>query len=88
MAKTQTGDFSSRALAKNVVFSVVAFVLNFFISFYITPRITGEFGSDTYGYLKLANDFASYAALFSIARTYSVIRAAATAAGWIVVVSP
>ena len=67
MAKTQTGDFSSRALAKNVAFSVVAFVLNFFISFYITPRITGQFGSDTYGYLKLANDFASYAALFSIA---------------------
>lgn len=67
MAKTQTGDFSSRALAKNVVFSVVAFVLNFFISFYITPRIAGQFGSDTYGYLKLANDFASYAALFSIA---------------------
>ena len=67
MAKTQTGDFSSRALAKNVVFSVITFTLNFFISFYITPRITKQFGSDTYGYLKLANDFASYAALFSIA---------------------
>ncbi len=67
MAKTQSGDFSSKALAKNVVFSVVTFALNFFISFYITPRIAGQFGSDTYGYLKLANDFASYAALFSIA---------------------
>ncbi len=67
MAKTHSEDFSSRALAKNVAFSVIAFVLNFFISFYITPRITGQFGSDTYGYLKLANDFASYASLFSIA---------------------
>ena len=67
MAKTQTGDFSSRALAKNVVFSVVTFALNFFISFYITPRITNQFGSDTYGYMKLSNDFASYASLFSIA---------------------
>lgn len=67
MANTKTGDFSSRALAKNVTFSVVTFALNFFISFYITPRITKQFGSDTYGYLKLANDFASYAALFSIA---------------------
>lgn len=67
MAKTHSEDFSSRALAKNVVFSVVTFALNFFISFYITPRITKNFGSETYGYLKLANDFASYAALFSIA---------------------
>lgn len=67
MAKTHSEDFSSRALAKNVVFSVITFTLNFFISFYITPRITANFGSETYGYLKLANDFASYAALFSIA---------------------
>ena len=67
MSQTKAGDFSSRALAKNVVFSVITFALNFFISFYITPRITAQFGSDTYGYLKLSNDFASYASLFSIA---------------------
>ncbi len=67
MANTHTEDFSARALTKNIIFSVITFVLNLFISFFITPYITARFGSDTYGYLKLANDFASYASLFSIA---------------------
>ena len=67
MANTHSEDFSSRALTKNIVFSVITFALNLFISFYITPFITNHFGSDTYGYLKMANDFASYASLFSVA---------------------
>ena len=50
----------------NLIFTVVAFVLNFCISFFITQYITNEFGSDAYGFVKLANDFAGYATLLSI----------------------
>ena len=67
MANYKSQGFNSRALSKNILFSVITFALNTFISFFITPYITNRFGSDTYGYVKLANDFASYASLFSIA---------------------
>jgi len=67
MADRKAVGFESGALAKNIIFSVLAFALNMFISFFITPYITERFGSDIYGYVKMANDFANYAALFSIA---------------------
>ena len=67
MAEKKAVGFESNALAKNIIFSVVAFALNLFISFFITPRITNSFGSDIYGYVRMANDFANYASLFSIA---------------------
>ena len=67
MADSKAVGFDSRALGKNIIFSVVAFALNMFISFFITPYITRHFGSDIYGYVKMANDFANYASLFSIA---------------------
>lgn len=67
MQKNKAVGFDSNALGKNIIFSVVAFALNLFISFFITPYITNRFGSDIYGYVKLANDFANYASLFSIA---------------------
>lgn len=63
----EAGNFNSRALSKNIVFSAITFVLNTLISFFITPYITERFGEDIYGYVKLANDFANYALLFSIA---------------------
>lgn len=58
---------NTRQLAINMIFSVIAFVLNLGISFFITPYITNQFGSEAYGFVKLANDFSSYASLFSIA---------------------
>lgn len=51
----------------NLIFSVAAFFLNFGINFFITPYITNQFGSEAYGFVKLANDFTSYASLFSVA---------------------
>ena len=51
----------------NLIFSIISFVLNLFISFFITPYITRQFGSEAYGFVKLASDFTSYASLFSIA---------------------
>lgn len=67
MTTPNANGFSQKDLARNVIFSVITFALNTCISFFITPYITGHFGSDTYGYIKLANDFATYASLFSIA---------------------
>lgn len=63
----QTCELSTRQLAINMFFSVVAFVLNLGINFFITPYITGQFGADAYGFVKLASDISSYASLFSIA---------------------
>lgn len=60
-------NLSTQQLAINMIFSVIAFILNLCISFFITPYITGQFGSDAYGFVKLANDFTSYASLASIA---------------------
>ena len=60
-------EMNAKQLAINMVFSVVAFVLNFGISFFVTPYITNQFGSEAYGFVKLANDFTNYATLFSVA---------------------
>lgn len=58
---------STRQLAVNMIFSIIAFVLNLCIGFFITPYITGRFGSEAYGFVKLANEFTNYASLASIA---------------------
>lgn len=67
MGKKNQINLSTRQLAINMIFSVIAFILNLCISFFITPYITGQFGSDAYGFVKLASDFTNYASLASIA---------------------
>lgn len=64
--KKQDG-LDMKRIAVNMVFSVIAFALNLGISFFITPYITAQFGSEAYGFVKLANDFSSYASILSIA---------------------
>lgn len=59
-------EVNKRRIGINLVFSLVALVLNLLISFFITPYITNSLGADAYGFVKLANDFASYASLTSI----------------------
>lgn len=59
--------YSRKRIAINMVFSVVAFILNTLISFFITPYITSQFGSEAYGFIKLSTDFTSYAALVTLA---------------------
>lgn len=61
------GNFDNRRIAINMVFSVIAFVLNTLVSFFITPYITSQFGSEAYGFIKLSTDFTSYAALVTLA---------------------
>ena len=63
----QNNKLNIRQLAMNMFFSIVAFVLNLGIGFFITPYITSQFGSEAYGFVKLANDVSNYASLFSIA---------------------
>lgn len=58
---------NTRQLAINMICSVVAFVLNLGIGFFITPYITNQFGSEAYGFVTLANDVSNYASLFTIA---------------------
>ncbi len=67
MAASYSDEFGSKAIVRNMVFSIITFALNMLISFFITPYITDRFGSETYGYVKMANEFANYASLFSIA---------------------
>lgn len=43
--------------------NIVAFLIQFFISFYISPIIVSGVGTAAYGYIGLANDFVSYAGI-------------------------
>lgn len=60
-------DFGYRRIGINMIFSTLSFALSVFISFFITPYITANLGAEAYGFVKLANDFVSYASLASIA---------------------
>ena len=51
----------------NVIFSCIAFLTNAYISLFITPFITESLGAEAYGFVKLANDFASYGSLVTLA---------------------
>ena len=57
------GEAFANQIAINMGFSIVAFILNLAISFFITPYITEQFGAEAYGFVKLANDFIGYASL-------------------------
>lgn len=65
--KNNSSGIDTHRLAINMFFSIVAFILNIAINFFVAPYITSKFGSEAYGFVKLANDFASYASLISIA---------------------
>ena len=58
---------TEKQIAINMFFSIVSFVVSLGISFFVTPYITSQFGSEAYGFVKLADDFTRYAALFSVA---------------------
>lgn len=58
---------NARQLAINMICSVITFVLNLGVGFFITPYITSQFGSEAYGFVTLANDVSNYASLFAIA---------------------
>ena len=58
---------TEKQIAINMFFSIVSFVVSLGISFFVTPYITSQFGSEAYGFVRLADDFTRYATLFSVA---------------------
>lgn len=64
--KIKTG-LDNRRVALNIIFGCIAYGTNAFISLVITPYITSKLGAEAYGFVKLANDFASYGSLVTLA---------------------
>ncbi len=65
---------TTKQITINMFFSVVVFVLNLGISFFVTPYVTRAFGTEAYGFVKLADDFTGYASLLSVALNSMAIR--------------
>lgn len=64
--KLNTG-LDNKRIIINILFNLLVFITNAFISLILTPKITSHFGAEAYGFVKLATDFAGYASLFSLA---------------------
>ncbi len=47
----------------NLGMNILAFVFQFFISFYISPIVVSNVGAAAYGFIGVANDFVSYASI-------------------------
>ena len=58
-----TVDMGKKQNYKNLIMNVIAFVVQFVISFYISPIIVSNVGASAYGFIGVANDFVSYAAI-------------------------
>lgn len=58
---------SKKYMFINLFAQVIAFVVSFSISFFVTPRIVEVVGKETYGFLGLANNFAGYVTVITIA---------------------
>ena len=57
----------NRKIAYNLFANLVSFVITICISLFVTPHIVNRLGSEAYGFVGLANNFVSYASLFTIA---------------------
>lgn len=51
----------NKQTCKNILLNMMAFGVQFFISFFVSPQVVGKVGSTAYGFIGLANDFVSYA---------------------------
>ena len=58
---------SKKYMFINLFAQVIAFGVSFIISFLITPKIIEVVGKETYGFLGLANNFAGYVTVITIA---------------------
>ena len=56
---------SKKQHSKNLIINILAFGVQFIISFYISPQIVGQIGASAYGFIGLANDFVSYGAIIA-----------------------
>lgn len=60
--KIQNGKYQ---MSKNLIMNVLAYGVQFIISFYISPKIVGAVGTSAYGFIGLANDFVAYAMIIT-----------------------
>ena len=58
-------NMGKKQVGKNLALNILAFGVQFFISFFITPILVGKVGTEAYGFIGLANDFVNYAAIIT-----------------------
>ncbi len=51
----------------NIIASIIAFLVQMVISFGLTPILVNSLGEDAYGFIGLANNFVTYATVFTVA---------------------
>ena len=57
----------NRQMAINLIAAIISFAVNAGINFFLTPYLVKELGTDTYGFIGLANSFVQYATMISSA---------------------
>ncbi|MBQ9737114.1 MAG: MATE family efflux transporter [Clostridia bacterium] len=60
---------NKKRLSLNLIGQLTSFACNMGISFFLTPYIVARLGTETYGFVGLANNVTSYITLFTIAIT-------------------
>lgn len=63
----EAGEHRYRALAGTILTTGLAYVLSYGISLVLTPYITENVGTEAYGFVSLARQFAQYAKIFTMA---------------------
>lgn len=58
---------NKKQLTINMAAQILSFIVNLFISFFVTPYIIEQVGVDAYGFVGLANEFIGYAQIVTIA---------------------
>lgn len=51
----------------NIIAALITFIVQMFISFWLSPFIISKLGEESYGFINLANNFVSYASLIAVA---------------------
>lgn len=51
----------------NIIASLIAFFIQFSISFFLSPYIVSKLGEEAYGFINLSNNFVSYVSLLAVA---------------------
>lgn len=55
----------NKQMLKNLSMNMLAFIIQFAVSFYISPTIVSKAGASAYGFIGMANDFVSYASILA-----------------------
>lgn len=56
----------SKQMLVNLAASIVVFLVQFFISFWLSPFVVEQLGEEAYGFITLANNFTQYATLIAV----------------------